>query len=238
MIERLSVTAPNGSFLLPYIRQAMPETIIVGAEDLDTADAAVMISGDAVYGPGMLADADERHPLDNDSDLFRAEKQFTEACVRAGVPGLILRCAPIVGTGMTGFMHQLAAAIWRGTFFHFPGNDARISAVHATDVAKAVRLWTEKETLSPAIYNLTDGEHPTIHDLAEALAYRMKNKRISNLSTRFQQIAAKLIYGQKRFSAYTTSRTLDSRAVESAFDFKPTPVCSYLRTHVYDEASL
>ncbi len=238
MIERLALIAPDGAFLAPYMRQAMPEVVIVGPEELGSAQAAVLISGDAVYGEGLLVDADETHPTDSASTLYRLEKETAEACAKAGIPLLTLRCAPIVGTGMTGFVRTLAAAVWRGTFFHFPGNEARISVVHATDVAKAASLWVESGASSSAVYNLTDGEHPTLHDLAEALAYRMSNKRISNLSTRPQQIIGKLIYGKHRYASYTTSRTLDSRAIESALRFSPTPVCEYLHTHVYDETSL
>ena len=108
--------------------------------------------------------------------------------------------------------------------------------VHATDVAAAI-AHIHAGALNgsgTAVFNLTDGANPTLHDLAEALAFRMDEKRISNLSTRPQQLIARFLYGDK-YRRWTTERTFDGSAACRALSLTPTPVCDYLRTHVYDQ---
>ena len=100
---------------------------------------------------------------DDKSPWVKLEEEFSAKASASGTPAYILRCAPIVGTGMTGSVRRLAESIYRGVFFHFPGNEARKSIVHATDVARAARFIADN-TLAPRIYNLTDGADPTLHD--------------------------------------------------------------------------
>lgn len=229
------IYAPESSFLLPYIHREIP-----GKEDIvdsfdDKPAVAVMISSTDIYAPdeGWL---DEETPLADGSHWIGLENEFTARAEAAGVPAFILRCAPVVGTGMTGAVRRLAESIYRGVFFHFPGNEARKSIVHATDVARAIRFIAEND-ITPGIYNLTDGVDHTLHDIAEALAYRMTNKRISNLSTRPQQWFGRLVYGKERYAAYTTSTLFSSSRLQAA-GFKPTDTCNYMRTHIYDDSSL
>lgn len=220
------IFAPEGDFLMPYIRRE-----IAVADD----GTAVMLSSTDIYKPdqGWL---DEDSPLNEASKWYALEKQFTEEANGRGPKAYILRCAPIVGTGMTGQVRRLAEEIYRGFFFHFPGNEARKSVVHAVDVAKAVKFLVEND--APAgIYNLTDGVDPTLHDLAEAIAFRMTNKRISNLSTRPQQMIGKFIYGRERYRHYTTSELFSSSRIR-ALGFETVDTCEYMRTHIYDESSL
>lgn len=152
---------------------------------------------------------------------------------------VVLKLPTVIGTGMTGFGQHLARSIWRGTFFHFPGNEMRLSVVHAVDVGRAVALLCTRPPHEGAEYTLTDGVDPTLHDLAEAIAYRLRNKRISNLSTRPQQWMGRIAYGRRRYEEYTTSRCVDGSAFVADYpEFVPTDVCTYLRTHVYDDSSL
>lgn len=235
MEDRLYLFAPGGEFLLPYIK-AVSEMQV----DSDSALAArmgIMISSCAIYGPDAPEMCDETYQADDSSPWKALEEEFSERCSSAGIPWVILRCADIVATGMTGFTRHLANAIWRGSFFHFPGNEARRSVVHGSDIAAAIAL-IGKTLPQGNIYNITDGVEPTIHDLAEAIAFRLRNKRISTLSTRPQQIIGRLIYGKRRYALYTTSRTFSNEALLRDTGFKPKSACNYLRTHVYDENSL
>lgn len=220
------IYAPGGDFLLPYIRRE-----IAIADD----GAAVMISSTDIYEPGQ-GWLDEEAPLNEASEWLALERQFADEAKSRGTKAYVLRCAPIVGTGMTGAVRRLAEEIYRGFFFHFPGNEARKSVVHATDVARAVKFLVEID--APAgVYNLTDGVDPTLHDLAEAIAYRMTNKRISNLSTKPQQMIGKFIYGRERYRRYTTSELFSSSRIR-ALGFETVDTCEYMRTHVYDDSSL
>ena len=230
---KLHVYAPYSAFVMPYIERELPE--VEAVSDAGDADLAVMISHVDVYGLSQGEEVPETAMLRNSS--FRKEEE--EFCCRAGECGIIIRTADIVGTGMTGFPMDLAKAIASGRFFHFPDNEARRSVVHASDVARFIALLvSRKGTAAHREYNLTDMSDPTIHDIAEALAYRMDNKRISTLSTGPQQWMGRKWYGRKLYALYTTTVTYSAERVKEEFGFEPVPVTKYLRTHVYDHESL
>ena len=63
--------------------------------------------------------------------------RLREACNRAGKPLALLRCAPTIGTGMTGRWRDMVNAIYRGIYLRVDGNKARASMVHALDVGRA-----------------------------------------------------------------------------------------------------
>lgn len=142
----------------------------------------------------------------------------------------VLLCPNVVGTGMTGLPMELATSIAGGTYFHIEGVDTHLSTIHASDVAKAVRLSLGKG----GHHKVTDGADPSFHDFAEALAYRLKNKRIMTL----KPILAKFLVSKKLKTLTSTDRTIDGSAFAEAFGFHPVPVTEYLRTHVYDDESL
>lgn len=252
MTENIAVYAPGRGFVLPYITAAVPEC---GVYSLSLPDGTltplnrkadgepalyIMVSSTDVYGDGPAENVAEDARTDSSSVWFRYEKEFTDFARGRGHVPVILRCADIVGTGMTGFPRHLVETIWRGTFFHFPGNEARRSVVHAVDTGRIVRQLVagglpHGDTLT---YNVTDGTDPTIHDFAEALAFRLSNKRISTLSTGPQQWIGRRLYGSRKFGLYTTTRTFCSDKIRLELAFRPTDTCEYLRTHQYDENSL
>lgn len=239
MIETLALYAPEAQFVEPYIRAVLPGVDIRGICDGE-ADLALMISSTDIYGPGECNLTAETEPVDDTSVWKSREEEFCRTAAAKGLKPVVLRCPDIVGTGMTGFARHLAESIWRGTFLHFPGNEARRSVVHAVDLGRIARALADGglPTREKLVYNVTDGENPTIHSLAEAMAYRLGNKRISTLSTRPQQWFGRMVYGKRRYALYTTVRTFSSEALCADLAFSPTPVCEYLRTHVYDENSL
>lgn len=142
----------------------------------------------------------------------------------------VLVCPNIVGTGMNGLPMELARRIARGAYYHLGNNAARLSTIHATDVAKAVRLVIGKA----GKYTVTDGVDPTFHDFAEALAHRLNHKRILTLNSKW----VNWIISPALRIIITKDMTYDGSEFASEFDFHPTPVTEYLRTHVYDDESL
>ncbi len=236
-MEKILIYAPGKEFLMPYLNRVLSPAKIVGLDDTAGAEMAVMISSCDVYGEGEHIGVGEETAVDTSSVWYMDEEKFRKAVV--SLPAFILRCPNIVGTGMTGYPAELAASIWRGLFFHFPGNEARLSTVHASDVAELVGILASKEPEEGVyIYNVSDGTDSMLHDFVEALAYRMRNKRVSTLSTRPQQWFGRKVYGS-RYVKYTTTRTFSSERLRAAFpEFHPHEVTEYLRTHVYDETSL
>lgn len=141
-----------------------------------------------------------------------------------------LICPNIVGTAMSGFPMTLAEAIARGRFYHIPDNDARISTIHASDVALAVKLSMG----CAGDFTVTDLTDPTIDDLAEALAHRLQQRRIYTL----RQPWVRWAMNRKLYNAVTTDDLHDGSRFAEQFGFTPTPVTEYLTTHVYDDESL
>lgn len=163
-----------------------------------------------------------------DFEVFIAPDADSLPEIPVGAAGLV--CPNIVGTGMTGLPMAMATAITRGTYFHISGNEARVSTVHATDVARAVALLPGK----PGVYTLTDGFNPTFRDLAEALAFRLGDKRIFTLRRRW----ARWLMDRRLIESVTTGAIVRGTDFAEAFGFQPVAVTEYLRTHVYDDESL
>lgn len=139
-------------------------------------------------------------------------------------------CPNIVGTGMNGKPMEIAKAIAGGRLYHIAGNTARISTVHASDVARAVVLAYN----SAGNHTITDLADPTYEQLAEALATRIQGRRIYRL----KGFWTRLLMTRELISLITTDDLTDGADFAAQFDFRPTPVTEYLTTHVYDDESL
>lgn len=139
-------------------------------------------------------------------------------------------CPNIVGTGMNGKPMELAKAIARGRLYHIAGNSARISTIHASDVARAVALAYK----SSDNHTITDLADPTYEQLTEALATRIQSRRIYRL----KGFWTRLLMTRELITLITTDDLADGSKFATLFDFVPTPVTKYLTTHVYDDESL
>lgn len=240
----LFISCPDREFVLPYLERELPKVPLVIAGNEMKSDeqpaAAVMISGTELYIPSEGENLEENTAADGRLPLAAAEVEFTRLASDMGLTPVILRCANIIGTGMTGFPHRLAASILQGTFFHFPGNEARLSVVHASEIARLTALIYSRRPQggNAVVYNVCDSINPTLHDLAEALAFRMDNRRISNLSTRFQRMLGRLFYGRTLYRRYTSTLTFSNARLRNELDFEPCDTLNYMRTHVYDHSSL
>lgn len=227
-MPRLLVVAPKAEFVLPYIQRQLPDVELVTNPD-EPFDHAVMLSSTDVYAAPEGVEIDEFAEVLPGHPLIKEEEKFAALCAERNIKGTVLRCAHLVGTGMTGMPMELARKIDRGTFLHIKGNEQRLSAVHASDVAKAVELTLD----SGMTLNVTDGADPTWHDFAEALAWRINQKRIMTISERW----ARWRYNSRLYYLLTHTLTYSSLRL-AELGFRPTPVCEYLRTHVYDHNSL
>lgn len=211
IFTHIAVDLCGNSFLIPYLEKELvtpepkPET-----EEAPEVNCAVRI-----VNSGNPGDADP------ELDAF---------CSERGIPLCELQCPQIIGTGMQGLGRRIAAGIYRGTFVHVSGNEARVSIVHATDVARAVTAVAGRS----GSFTFHDGTNPTIHDLAEALAYRMAEKRIITIKPRW----ARLWFGAEYFDILTTDSVSTNSFLEAFPDFNPVDTVNYLHTHVYDESSL
>ena len=214
--------------------------------EANAPEAFVFISSAAVYGVTEGENIDESHPLAPATEYGRsklaAEQFLTEWAERNAVRLTILRPAMVVGTGMTGQLMKMARGIDNGTYFNIKENAAQRSLVHAIDVARTARI----ASAVGGTFNLTDGNDPLIIDLAEALAFRIKGKRIPTISLRRVRLAARFgdfLRGHfpidsKRLDKLTRSLTFDSSRLRAAIDWQPIDVVNYLRTHDYENDGL
>ena len=97
------ITSPN-EFLRPYIEQETGKT---------EPAFSVMVSSTYIYSPDRDAIINEDGPIDKNSPWAQYENEF----LKAHPDGIILRAAPIVGTGMTGKIRRLAEEIYKARFF-------------------------------------------------------------------------------------------------------------------------
>ncbi len=142
----------------------------------------------------------------------------------------VLVCPNIVGTGMNGLPMEMVERIARMRHFHIQGNEARLSTIHAVDVARAARLALN----TPGAHVVTDLVDPTFYDFAEALSYRLGHKRIFTLAPKW----ARWIMSRRWRDIITTNCIVDGQEFAQRFNFTPNSVTEYLRTHVYDDSSL
>lgn len=238
------VFVPGKRFLAPYLGRVFEEeTMIVDDKVSDgipeTVKYAVMISDTDIYLVKSGEHITEDAPVDTDSEFFAAENTFVDWCNSRDIRYFILRCANIVGTGMDGLPMRLARGIDRGLLCHIEGNEARISVVHAVDVAQAARIVSDRATegvvFEKTVANMTDGTETPVDDLIDALAFRMNDKKVFKMGRKL----ARLIYGKSYFDILTTTKTFDdSRAISVTEGMPLHKVTEYLRTHVYNDESL
>lgn len=204
-LPTLRLIAGDLGFVRPYIEVELAGVATVLAAD-DSATSATYTT--VVCPPADSADMAARYP-----------------------GAAVMAADGVIGTGMTGWPMELASRVWRGTFFHVPGSEVPVAAIHATDLARAVALTLG----TPGIYTVTDGCAHTLDSLADALAARLGDKRI--LTAR--PALARWLPGAALRRRMAARPVADGSAFAAAYPgFHPTDTTTYLRTHVYDENSL
>lgn len=268
-IEAL-LTLPGDNFLAPYIEKcfldsgtvnkrnifinSLPDDFdgkavvvickdgAVGSLDISKISYLIIISSTLAYAPKDGTNLNELTAENSDSEVLMHECTVKEMV--GNVPTLVLRLPELViGTNMDNIAMDMVHQVYRGTYMHIDGADAYRSAIHASSVAEVVRMCTEKQVVGT--YILTDGmEHP-VSEIAEALSFRVGNKRIFTSSAKragFLRILGNLFgiagWGSKMYDFKTTTCTFSAEKLLSILDYRPMSVTEYLKTHVYDENSL
>ena len=218
---------------------------IQAIESASRPASMVYISTVDVYGVTGGEDINELTPCNPATAYAKAklavESYLADWCREGGVALAILRPAMIVGTGMGGELRQMVNSIYRATYRHVLDNTARVSVVHATSLADAVVAAVGHD----GKWNVTDGVNPTRHELSEALAWRMSNKRIYNVTLRKARLLARIgdwlpvtWLNTTTLERELTTLTFDGSAFRTITTFDPVSVTYYLRNHSYDESSL
>ncbi|MDE7473475.1 MAG: NAD-dependent epimerase/dehydratase family protein [Muribaculaceae bacterium] len=205
----------------------------------------VYVSSVAVYGVKSGAAIGESAVPSPDTRYGKAklavEELLTQWCESRGVKLAILRPAMIVGTGMGGELRTLVNRIYRGSYRHIAGNEAQVSVVHATSLADAVVAVIGRN----GVWNVTDGNVTSRHDLAEAFAWRLDHKRIYTLPLSKARVIARVndwlpVYwlDSEALEHEMSTLTFSNEALVTETGFSPVCTVDYMRTHNYDESSL
>jgi nucleoside-diphosphate-sugar epimerase len=149
----------------------------------------VFISTVAVYGKESGNLISEDHPLNGNTPYAESKKLAETEILNWGlinnVKVLILRLPLIAGTKPPGNLGKMIQGIKSGRYLSIAGGTAKRSVVLADDVANFVK---ENPTVN-GIYNLTDGYHPSFHEIEQVIASQLGQKKIKSI----QGYLAKLI---------------------------------------------
>jgi len=193
--------------------------------------AIVFLSSVSVYGLDKGELVNEEALLQSKyaygQSKIEAEKVLIEWCNKNQVKYAILRVPLLAGKNPPGNLKNMINSIKKGYYFNISGT-IRKSMVMAKDVAKIVPA-----ALSVGgIYNLTDGYHPYVKDLANLIAKQLgKNPPLTIPAT----IGQLFLFFAKLFSPFfpqetyklqklTTSLTFDDSKARTMLGWNPSKV--------------
>jgi nucleoside-diphosphate-sugar epimerase len=192
----------------------------------------VFISTVAVYGRNEGELITEKHPLtaidDYGKSKIDAEKLIINWCNKFNVSFTILRLPLIVGDNPPGNLKKMINAIKNNYFFTVNGGTARKSMVLAADVAKYILISAN----IGGIYNLTDGNHPSFHELSCIIASKYRKHFIFNIPNillnlffKFNKICNNRFSNQViLLKKMSISLTFDDEKARSKFNWSPSSV--------------
>ena len=202
----------------------------------------VFISSVSVYGLTSGESISETSPLlANDpygKSKIKAESLVRTWCEEHNVTCTILRLPLVVGQNPPGNLGEMIQGIKKGYYFNIAGGNAKKSMVLASDISNFILKAAE----IGGIYNLTDGIHPTFHELSKSLSRNLYKSFVPNMPLFTANVLAKIgdILGNSfpintnKLSKITSTLTFDDTKARVAFGWKPTPVLDSFK--LYEDA--
>lgn len=194
----------------------------------------VLISSVAVYGLTKGNDVNESAPL-LATDAYGLSKIQTEQmvldwCNKNGVKCSILRLPLLVGLNPPGNLGAMINGIQKGYYLNIAGGKARKSMVFAADVASAIL----RVASLGGIYNLTDGQHPSVAELSNAIAASLHRAQpinlplwpIKALALLGDALGAKFPVNSPKLAKLSSDLTFNDQAARKQFNWSPKPVLS------------
>lgn len=134
----------------------------------------VYISTTSVYGGNRPEVLSESSTLQLDTPYALSKRQGEElvlsACETSGHPiGVVLRLASVYGTNLKGNYRRLVQALASGRFVPLGSSANCRTLVFDRDVAQAAFLALCTPDGAGTIYNVTDGQFHTLHDIIAAI---------------------------------------------------------------------
>jgi len=195
----------------------------------------IFISTVAVYGVDSGENIDETAPLKGHSPYEHSKAEAEVAVETWGalnhVKVLILRLPLIVGKNPPGNLGAMVRAIQRGYYFRIGEGAVRRSMVLAEDVA----AFIERSNGCSGIYNLTDGLHPSVRELDEAIALKCGKKikvlpqSIVRLAARVGDIIPLIPINSLKLGKLTSTLTFSDMKARTELGWSPRPVIENLK---------
>ncbi|GAA4406134.1 NAD-dependent epimerase/dehydratase family protein [Nibrella viscosa] len=201
--------------------------------------AFVYISTVLVYGRSAGDGLDEQTPLAATDPYglskIRAEQAVLDWGARTGVCPAILRLPLVVAGQPQGNLAALTNAIRRGYYLRIGSGLARRSMVLADDVAAIIPRVAQ----TGGIYNLTDGYHPTVRELEDAIARQYGRRYMPTMPPAVARIIATVGDGinavagrvfpfdSVALAKLTSSLTFSDEQARQRLNWQPRPVLSF-----------
>jgi nucleoside-diphosphate-sugar epimerase len=214
--------------------------LLQALEQLKTFPAAfVLISSVAVYGfengENLSEDVILKARSPYGVSKLQAEQMVQSWCEKRGIQFAILRLPLVVGDNAPGNLGALVRAIHRGRYVRIGSGSARRSMVLAEDVARII----PKAARIGGIYNLTDGVHPSMRELGDAIVWQTGRRPGLAVPYGFAQAIARLGDGinfliGRRFpfdsitlAKVTRSLTFSDQKARQQLGWRPRSVVSF-----------
>ncbi len=194
----------------------------------------IFISSVAVYGldsgSGIRVFEEVRATTPYARSKLMAEEFLRQWCRERGISLTVLRLPLIVGPRPPGNLKALIAAIEKGRYFRIGNGSARKSVVWAEDILSILPFLPGKT----GTYILTDGCHPSLKELEDAVARSFNNRMVPSIPFQLAQLLAKVgdLIGKsfpfnseimKKLNSTLTFSDIEAR---QELNWNPTPVLS------------
>jgi GlcNAc-P-P-Und epimerase len=150
----------------------------------------IFISTVAVYGCDEGLNIDENNSLAGSTSYakskIKAEDFLKDWCSKHKVVLTILRLPLLIGSNPPGNFGVMLRAMKRGVYLGIGSGSTKKSMVLAEDVARFIPIVK----LVGGIYNLTDGNHPSMFQLEQAMAKQVGVKRLLRVPDRIVKVIA------------------------------------------------
>lgn len=200
-------------------------------------ESFIFISTVAVYGKEEGELIPEDHPLEGTTPYAKSKimaEQYLQEWAKQNMVKLgILRLPLIAGPTPLGNLLAMIRGIRSGHYLSIGKANARKSIVWAHDVASVIPDVAERG----GIYNLTDGEHPTFHELEHEIAEGLGKKdpwKIPLSAARLLAFTGDIL-GDKfpintdKLKKITATLTFDDKRAKTLLNWRPSSVAEKIR---------
>lgn len=208
------------------------KNLLKGLEKVGIPKYFVFMSSVSVYGKIEGEVIDEGMPLLSTYPYglskIKAEEIITAWCKENNVSCLILRLPLLAGKNPPGNLKAMINSIRNGLYLNIADGEANKSIVMANDVASVI----PKAIAVGGVYNLTDGYHPSVKELASLIANQLNKDHPKSIPKNISKVIALLIKkfsfisptNAYKFEKLMSTLTFDDSKARKALDWNPSKV--------------